>query len=41
MIDRMDQNSKIVEKYLNEKEFQEVAFKGLVKRIFGEIRKRA
>lgn len=41
MIDRMDQNSQIVEKYLNEKEFQEVAFKGLVKRIFEEIRKLA
>jgi hypothetical protein len=38
MIDRMDQNAEIVLKYLNEDQFQEVAFKGIVKRIYDEIR---
>src|SRR5690606_22307692 len=37
MIDRIDKNSKIVEKYLNDRDFQEAAFKGLVKRIYEEI----
>lgn len=41
MIDRMDQNQEIVTKYLNEPEFQAVAFGLLVKRIYDEIRKGA
>jgi len=39
MIDRMDQNTDIVTKYLNEPDFQAVAFGLLVKRIYEEIRK--
>lgn len=41
MIDRMDQNTDIVTKYLNEPDFQAVAFGLLVKRIYDEIRKAA
>jgi type I restriction enzyme, R subunit len=39
MVDRIDQNSAIVERYLNEKDFQEVAFKLLVRKLYEEIRK--
>lgn len=38
MIDRMDQNQEIVNRYLNDPAFQAVAFKALVKRIYEEIR---
>ena len=38
MIDRMDQNQEIVNRYLNEPEFQTAAFKALVRRIYGEVR---
>ena len=39
MIDRMDQNQEIVNRYLNDPAFQSAAFKALVKRIYDEIRK--
>jgi type I restriction enzyme R subunit len=39
MVDRIDQNSAIVERYLNEKDFQDVAFKLLVRKLYEEIRK--
>ena len=38
MIDRMDQNQEIVTRYLNDPQFQEVAFRLLVKRIYDELR---
>ena len=38
MIDRMDQNSEIVSKYMNEQEFQDLAFRELAKRIYEELR---
>jgi type I restriction enzyme R subunit len=38
MIDRMDQNQEIVTRYLNDPQFQEVAFRLLVRRIYDEIR---
>jgi type I restriction enzyme R subunit len=38
MIDRMDQNADIVSRYLNEREFEEVAFAEMAKRIYEEIR---
>ena len=41
MIDRMDQNQDIVTRYLNDPEFQVVAFKALVSRLFSEIRQGA
>jgi type I restriction enzyme R subunit len=41
MIDRMDQNQEIVTRYLNDPEFQSVAFGLIVKRIYDEIRKKA
>ncbi len=41
MIDRMDQNSEIVSKYINEQEFQDVAFGELAKRIYEELREEA
>ncbi|MBN2192839.1 MAG: hypothetical protein JW751_08475, partial [Polyangiaceae bacterium] len=37
MIDRMEQNSAIVAKYLNEPDFQRVVFDAVVKRLFEEI----
>ncbi len=37
MIDRMDQNSEIVSKYINEQEFQDVALGELAKRIWHEV----
>ena len=41
MIDRMDQNEEIVTRYLNDPDFQRVAFQLLVKKIYDEIRARA
>ncbi len=41
MIDRMDQNSEIVSKYINEQDFQDVAFGELAKRIYEELREEA
>lgn len=38
MIDRMDQNQEIVTRSLNDPQFQDVAFRLLVKRICEEIR---
>ena len=38
MIDRMDQNQEIVTRYLNDPQFQDVAFRLLVRRIYDEIR---
>lgn len=38
MIDRMDQNQEIVTRYLNDPQFQDVAFRLLVRRIYEEIR---
>jgi type I restriction enzyme R subunit len=38
MVDRMDQNQEIVTRYLNDAQFQDVAFRLLVKRIYEEIR---
>jgi type I restriction enzyme R subunit len=39
MIDRMDQNQEIVNRYLNDPTFQSAAFKAIVKRVYDEIRK--
>jgi len=39
MIDRMDQNQEIVNRYLNDATFQGVAFKAIVKRVYEEIRR--
>jgi type I restriction enzyme, R subunit len=39
MIDRMDQNQDIVNRYLNDPAFQTAAFKALAKRIYDEIRR--
>jgi type I restriction enzyme R subunit len=39
MIDRMDQNQEIVNRYLNDPAFQSAAFKAIVKQIYNEIRK--
>jgi len=39
MIDRMDQNQEIVNRYLNDPTFQGVAFKAIVKRVYEEIRR--
>lgn len=41
MIDRMDQNQEIVNRYLNDAAFQSAAFKEIVKRVYEEIRKGA
>ncbi len=41
MIDRMDQNQDIVNRYLNDPTFQAVAFRAIVKRVYDEIRKNA
>jgi type I restriction enzyme R subunit len=38
MLDRMDGNQEIVNRYLNDPAFQAAAFKALVKRIYGDIR---
>jgi type I restriction enzyme R subunit len=38
MIDRMDQNQEIVTRYLNDPDFQSLAFRLLVRRIYDEIR---
>jgi len=38
MVDRMDQNQEIVTRYLNDAQFQDLAFRLLVKRIYDEIR---
>jgi type I restriction enzyme R subunit len=38
MIDRMDQNEEIVTRYLNDPQFQDMAFRLLVRRIYDEIR---
>ena len=38
MVDRMDQNQEIVTRYLNDPQFQDLAFRLLVKRIYDEIR---
>lgn len=39
MIDRMDQNQEIVNRYLNDPTFQSAAFRAIVKRVYDEIRK--
>jgi type I restriction enzyme R subunit len=39
MIDRMDQNQEIVNRYLNDAAFQSVAFKAIVKQIYEQIRR--
>jgi type I restriction enzyme, R subunit len=39
MIDRMDQNQEIVNRYLNDPAFQSAAFKAIVRKIYDEIRK--
>jgi type I restriction enzyme, R subunit len=39
MIDRMDQNQEIVNRYLNDPAFQGAAFKAIVKRIYDQIRR--
>jgi len=39
MIDRMDQNQEIVNRYLNDPTFQAAAFKAIVKQIYNEIRR--
>ena len=39
MIDRMDQNQEIVNRYLNDDAFQAAAFKAIVKRVYEEIRR--
>jgi type I restriction enzyme R subunit len=41
MIDRMDQNQDIVNRYLNDPAFQAVAFRAIVKRVYDEIRRNA
>jgi hypothetical protein len=41
MIDRMDQNQEIVNRYLNDAAFQSAAFQALVHRIYVEIRETA
>jgi type I restriction enzyme R subunit len=38
IVDRMDQNEKIATRYLNEQDFESVAFGELVKRIYRELR---
>ncbi len=38
MVDRMDQNQEIVTRYLNDPQFQDIAFRLLVRRIYDEIR---
>ena len=38
MVDRLEQNQDIVTKYFGEKEFQELAFQELARRIYGEVR---
>jgi type I restriction enzyme R subunit len=39
MIDRMDQNQEIVNRYLNDAAFQSAAFKAIVMQIYNEIRR--
>jgi type I restriction enzyme R subunit len=39
MIDRMDQNQEIVNRYLNDPAFQTAAFKAIVKQIYNELRR--
>lgn len=39
MLDRMDQNQEIVNRYLNDPEFQTAAFKALVRKIYEDIRR--
>jgi type I restriction enzyme R subunit len=39
MIDRMDQNQEIVNRYLNDPAFQSAAFKAIVKQIYEQIRR--
>jgi type I restriction enzyme R subunit len=39
MIDRMDQNQEIVNRYLNDPAFQSAAFKAIVRKIYDEIRR--
>ena len=39
MIDRMDQNQEIVNRYLNDAAFQGAAFKAIVKQIYEQIRR--
>lgn len=38
IVDRMDKNETIATRYLNEQEFEEVAYRALVKRIYDELR---
>jgi type I restriction enzyme R subunit len=38
MVDRLEQNQDIVTKYFGEKEFQELAFQELARRIYEEVR---
>ncbi|MFO0683371.1 MAG: hypothetical protein U0234_15040 [Sandaracinus sp.] len=41
MVDRMDDNEKIVTRYLNDADFQSVVFQWIAKRVYDEIRKPA
>jgi len=41
MVERMEQNQEIVTKYLDEKDFQDIAFRALVKAIYEDIRRQA
>jgi type I restriction enzyme R subunit len=41
MVDRMDDNEKIVTRYLNDAEFQSVVFQWIAKRVYDDIRKPA
>ncbi|MFO0714986.1 MAG: DEAD/DEAH box helicase family protein [Sandaracinus sp.] len=41
MVDRMDDNEKIVTRYLNEADFQAVVFEWIAKRVYEDIRKTA
>ena len=38
MVERMEQNQEIVTRYLDQKDFQEIAFRELVKSIYEDIR---
>jgi hypothetical protein len=41
IVDRMDKNEGIATRYLNEPEFEEAAFKALMRQIYEELRKSA
>jgi type I restriction enzyme R subunit len=41
IVDRMDKNEAIATRYLNEQDFEEVAYRALVKRIYEDLRAKA